>query len=255
MPRKGTRAPKHPRVPRRSGELVEALRSQYRFLVRSAKAFDEGAEDEALRLAVSCRVLFRESGGKSLMQQLGASKTIKLPDTAILHERTGPIRNFQLIGTDEDGNEGTVLASGDDPPGGLTDPADGRDGGMRWTASLDTRMEGASWINLSEWLAADAVRGSSGVIHSRSDFIRVLANQEGGAHIDSTVEADYAELRSDTLGVAVGTVPSAPVTSTNEMLEGIVWELPETNVVEASMRQIGHEAIRALEKHFAADLS
>src|SRR5450759_3899729 len=109
-------APNRPRVPRVSGELVEALRSQYGFLVRSAAAFDAGAEDEAIRLALISRVLFSESGGKSLMQQLGAHKTITLPDTAILHERSGPIRGFRGIGTDAQGNE-VELFNDDDPPG------------------------------------------------------------------------------------------------------------------------------------------
>jgi hypothetical protein len=204
-----------------------------------------------VRLAATCRVLFTESGGgKSLMQQLGTHKTITLPDTAILDKRAyGPIAAFTGFGKDAEGNR-VELFNDNDPPGGLVVNNTSPDGRMRWTAPLDARMQGTSWSKLPKWLSTPAVRGSSGVTHSRSDFIRVLANQEGGAHIDPTVEADYAQLRSDTGGVMIGTFKlGAPQT-----LEHMDWESPETNVVEASMRQIAHEVIRALEKHFPAEL-
>jgi hypothetical protein len=206
-----------------------------------------------VRLAIICRVLFSESGGKSLMQQLGAHKTITLPDTAVFDAQPiAPGISIQLIGTDAEGNEGVV---NDESCGGLTELTNGPRGGMRWTAPLDTRMPQARWMKLSAWLSSVAVRSSTDVTHSRWDFIRVLANQEGGAHLDPTVEISYTQLRGDTLGVLSGPFTPAPGGGFPEKIDLEAMQPPETNVVEASMRQIAHEAIRALEKHFGSDLT
>jgi hypothetical protein len=222
------------------------------FLTRSAAEFDKGAEEEAVRLAGACRVLFSESGGSSLVRQLGVHKTIQLPDTAQFDRQViGPGLSIQMVGEDERGNDLTLPI---EARGGLVDLGQGT-GSMRWFAPGDTRMEGAAWLPLPRWLSAAAVRGSSGATHSRWDFIRVLTNQEGGAHVDSTIDADYAQLRADTLGVLSGPIdvlvePDGSIRFPDEIdMSGML--APEANVVEASMRQIAHEAIRGLERQFS----
>ena len=109
-------------------------------------------------------------------------------------------------------------------------------------------MPDAKWLKLDRWLQTPAVRSSTGVTHSRWDFIRVLANQEGGAHVDPTIEREYAQLREGTLGAV--TFPADQVPPPAESILS-----PGRNVVEASMRQIAHEVQRALEKQFSTILS
>jgi hypothetical protein len=178
-----TDAPRR-RIPRPPGELPTKLREQFGFLQVSAQAFDAGFEAEAVRLAGICRVLFMPAGGQSLMYQLGKHDAITLPDTADFefHERRGlpPL--------------GSPLA-----PGGLT--VIGHRGPQPcFRAPLDSRMDTAEWVPLKTWESRVAVRSSAGVTHSRADFIEVLANQEGGMHIDPTFDEAYGTLREDTMG-------------------------------------------------------
>ncbi len=187
------------------------------------------------------------------MQQLGAHKSIVLPDTAILDfQPIGPGMGVQLMGTKAGSDEQVVLNAGG--PGGVVDLVDTPEG-MRWIAPLDARMAQATWKKLPQWMSAVAVRGSTGITHSRWDFIRVLANQEGGAHVDPSVEITYRDLRIDTLGVLSGPVEIPPGGGLPEKIDIEALQPPDSNVVEAAMRQIAHETIRALEKQFPSELS
>jgi len=78
----------------------------------------------------------------------------------------------------------------------------------------------------------------------------VLANQDGGAHVDPKLDADYVKLRNDTMGRLFGAPPNPGATALEGAIEGIDWKRPDTNVVKATMRQIAHEAIRDVERHF-----
>jgi hypothetical protein len=228
---------KRKRVPRKPGEIHERLRRQYRYLTRSATFFDSGAEDEAERLAGACRVLFSDTGGTSLITQLHARHSFKLPDTAVLDVMGMHVGiPMKLHAVDEHGNEVTPQFAA----GGLIEIVD-TPKGPRWGAPLDARMHDARWLPLDRWLSEPVVRDSTGITHSRDDFIRVLRNQEGGSHVDPTIEEDYARLRDDTLGAL------------SDAGEG--WQPPALNVVEASMRQIAHEAIRAVEQQLSPILS
>ena len=193
-------AAKPPRIPRPPGELANRLRGQFGYLVRSAMAFDEGVEDEAPRLAGACRVLFIPGSGKSLVYQLGAHKSITLPDTSIRNQQAvAPGVAIQLYGTDA---QGKPLTAPRTALGGLAAPAaDLR--GTRWVAQGDAWMLSARWVPLQTWLMAPAVRSSSNKDYSRWDFIRVLANQEGGMHVDPTVEADHVQLGMTRSAIAV----------------------------------------------------
>ena len=74
-------------------ELVEHLRSQVRFLERSAAAFDAGDEDEASRLATSIRVLVHDppkGRPASLLAQLGVKDDLRYVDTSLAHAGLRP---------------------------------------------------------------------------------------------------------------------------------------------------------------------
>jgi hypothetical protein len=52
--------------------LMKKLHEQLMFVERSSKAFDEGLEDEAIRIALSLRVIFHDKGvSKSMISHLG----------------------------------------------------------------------------------------------------------------------------------------------------------------------------------------
>jgi hypothetical protein len=232
--------------PRQPGEVSEQLRTQFGFLTRRIASFDEGHEKEAVALAGVCRVLFSDSGGMSVIKQLGARTELKLPDTAILDwSPVGGGIFVQVRQVNPDGSEGPLS----DSTGGLAE-LNGLADDLRWIAPLDDWMDRARWMGLDEWLTKPAVRGSSGTTYSRQDFIRVLANQEGGMHFAPTVDSAYAKLRDDTMGAAIHPLPGNQIMAPREE-----FVAPGLNVVEASMRQISHEVQRGLEDTFGATLS
>src|ERR1041384_4909262 len=59
--------------------LIEKFREQLRFMERSCDAFDQGAEDEAIRLATSLRIIFHNTTSSTSLVthlKLGAQKML-----------------------------------------------------------------------------------------------------------------------------------------------------------------------------------
>jgi len=57
-----------------TARLPKKLEEQVQFIRRSCNAYDQGAEEEALRIATSLRVIFHQTGAStSLITNLGAS--------------------------------------------------------------------------------------------------------------------------------------------------------------------------------------
>jgi hypothetical protein len=64
-------------------DLIAALRTHMGFRERSAEAFDEGIEDEALRLAGTLRTLLHDKGSSSaLLTQVREQNRLRFLDTA-----------------------------------------------------------------------------------------------------------------------------------------------------------------------------
>jgi hypothetical protein len=56
----------------KNNRLVEKLQEQLRFIQRSCAAFDQGAEEEAIRIAASLRVIFHNTNSStSIISHLG----------------------------------------------------------------------------------------------------------------------------------------------------------------------------------------
>jgi hypothetical protein len=71
-------------MPRTHEELIAQLRTHVTFLRRSGRLFDDGAEDEILRLAISIRVLVHDtSSSASVLEQLGMKATVTYLDSYI----------------------------------------------------------------------------------------------------------------------------------------------------------------------------
>jgi hypothetical protein len=68
--------------------LSSELQKQIRFLNNSSKLFDEGEEDEAVRLATTIRVLFHDTySSTSLLKQLNIKDILNLVDTGVYESR------------------------------------------------------------------------------------------------------------------------------------------------------------------------
>lgn len=153
--------------------LGEKLREQLGFLHRSAKAFDEGHEEEGLRLATVMRVLFHDTFNKrtgkpisaALMTQLAMSDSVMLstPRTDL-----ADWRDFLSVRIDLKSPSPTALIP-----------------------RLDLQLVE---VSLPTWWGTDSVTNADGTSVSRRRLICSAANKDGGAHVDPKLERFYEEL-------------------------------------------------------------
>lgn len=198
-------------IPQTREELEAHLAEQIDFLRASAKAYDDGKEHEAKRLATPIRVLvydFKKS--RSLLGQLGL-KGIGFFDTA------------QDVRPENLSTEfGIVLAE--------LGPQ-----GARFIAPLDAspRAEGIP-VPFEAWWNKPVFRDEDRNVITRSDIVLAIANQDGGAHVDPELEARYAKLsRSNSLGWMAKT-PAGEAAPSGPHL--------------AALRQIAHELLKSLDR-------
>jgi hypothetical protein len=157
--------------------LVEQLGEQVGFLRRSAAAFDEGSEAEAVRLATTIRVLVHDTDtSKSLLGLLGVKDMLEYHDTA------NPIEQRNLLPT-----PGLVMLELNTLSGG------------RYVAPLGMRQtrQPALSKNFGAWWTHDVTRDGRGYLLSRKKYVMLLANKEGGAHIDPNLPKPYVALADE----------------------------------------------------------
>lgn len=154
-------------------ELVAKLKSQVSNFRRSSSAFDDGAFEEAERLASCVYVLLHDglnSRSKSLMGQLGLKSRLRFPDTSYL--KLPPEPGVAVAGP-------PLLWLG------------ARDGVYQYGAPLggtDGKMKDRMpRIAFSKWWEADVYRNSRGNSLSRKNLVFFMRSQDGGAHIDDHI--------------------------------------------------------------------
>jgi hypothetical protein len=141
------------------------LREQLRFLARLADLFDQGAEDEALRLATSLRVILHDTqSSTSLLKHLGLTKTRML----------SPSRGH--------GNWQDYLAQE-----------------INLSSSQPVRMRPLLGNKFVEMSLADWWSNEPVFVHHAQQFSRRIiclsaSNKDGGAHVDSRLEDYYKTL-------------------------------------------------------------
>jgi hypothetical protein len=202
------------RVQRSTEELERRLRDQYRFLQRSAAAFDSGEHAEAVRLATSLRVLLHEGQGSCLLRQLHLIKRLRFLDTAVRPE------------------PGQRIVAG----GGLVilKMVYGPSSGATVEAPLDRRPPTNPDLRFSAWWRDAVIRGSDDQLHTREFLVREMANTEG-AHVDAFVDGDYDALTTDAAGWS-------------HYRDGTTWSPIAGDIAAASIRQIAHEVARTRER-------
>jgi hypothetical protein len=196
-------------------DLEDHFREQVAFLDRSVQAFDSGYEDEAKRLATVIRVLLHDTPkSASVLAQLGVKESIRYLDTA------EPINPRNLVST-----PGLVIMRMTSGVGGS------------YVAPLDDRppVFQPQARDFRRWWETPVTKDATGTQFSRKDYVLGLSNKEGGAHVDPTLDAEYAALsRSNSLGWMY--VPGDESS-----------ELPfANNPALPSVRQISHELLLGL---------
>jgi hypothetical protein len=206
-------------VPRSQEDLIAKAHQQLEFLRGSASAFDQGNESESLRMAACIRILLHDTNSSiSLFNQLG-------------------IKNkFNWINTSETYNPNNLL-----PTLGLV-MFSLQQGGANYQAPLDVlpphRMNKTS--KFEQWWTTPICHVSE-VTWSREEFMKVMANKEGGAHVDPLPDLDYNALVHKN---AIGWVYS------DERGERPV----DGNLVAVSIRQMAFEVLTTCDQQMESML-
>lgn len=195
------------RIQLSQNQLEDHLREQISFLETSANSFDTGTEEEAKRLALAIRILVHDtSSSHSLLGQMG--KKIKFYDTS------------------SDLDPDNILAHG-----GLIANLVGP-GQNRYVARLDNfPINTVKMIDFDNWWNKPVFVDRQGRELTRKDLILTSTNQDGGAHVDSSLDETYANLSRNGLDMIV-----------NHGTGTKLLDKPE----RVAIRQIAHEVLKTL---------
>ncbi|MBI9075694.1 MAG: hypothetical protein JEZ02_09810 [Desulfatibacillum sp.] len=161
---------------RKDNNLLECLFNQIAFLESSAKAFDEGELREAIRMATQVRVLMHETrNSKSLLGQLNVRHTLKYNDTSAPYRPDDLMSYTGLCAI----KVSDTIAS--------------------YHAPLNTRGWKPKKVTLGQWWNGFVVDDRAGTTLSRKDVVSLLANKEGGAHVDTNMSNEYKKLKTGEL--------------------------------------------------------
>jgi hypothetical protein len=190
------------------------LAIQLRFLDRSCCAFDEGDEDEAVRIATTIRTIVHQtSHSTSLLRHLGAeeirllSMAYKPPIQPGTYVITAPIfLAFVRMGASDMSHEPNL-------------------------GQTPVRL-----VSVSEWWTEQLAELGQGVVVRRRDIALVAANRDGGAHVDSELTPEYERLGEN------GRLISWSMTK-----NGTRVELPSPNLHYVALRTMGWEVLNSPE--------
>ena len=195
-------------------DLRRHLSENLGFLTASAAAFDGGFYGEAKRLAVTIRVLIHDTAkSKSLLGLLGYKAGMGFLNTAHPHNAKNLMSHHGLVGLRLGGGENRFFAP-------LNEPAPGRPN---------------RYIFFPGWWNQTVIVDGKKNFFTRRELVLGLANRDGGAHVDPTLDERYADL---TRNNSVGWMVSDGLTSR-----------PLDDVELHSVRQIAYEVSVSIERH------
>jgi hypothetical protein len=199
-------------------ELLGHLKEQIAFMQESAISYDSGFESEAKRLAVVIRVLVHDtSQSTSLLTLLGRKRQMLFYDSASKYDPRNPATSNCLTVMKLSATEAEY-----DAP--LDDLSSGRDKNRK--RSFD------NW-----WERLIIYGDNKNNAFTRKDLVLAVANKEGGAHVDPTLDQRYADLsRFNSLGWKL-------------FVHGEEKDFNNTPILP-SIRQIAHEVLRTLRDEF-----
>jgi hypothetical protein len=165
------------RVPRKYSDLLGALRDQRELLRNAAERYDAGSEVEAKNIAVRLRVFLHDTKNcHSLLAQLGIKERLPFLDTTNV-EMPPEVPHFDA---------GLCMIHAQL----------GEDGYSRYVPAMQNMDPERSHPPQAfvDWWSAPIVTDNSGRPVCRREFVLWLANEDGGAHIDSSLRGAYVEL-------------------------------------------------------------
>lgn len=188
-------------------ELRSAVRKQMRFLVTSGNLVAQGDYDEAVRIAVSLRVLLHDSRhSRSVLGQLGWKDKLHYVNSLRPLEIAPGL--VVALGTDEGETVGEAF--------GLVVLRTDQNGNLAYVAPLDEpahppvgRQTVAPTVPFAEWWKDKVLFSVGEATFSRWDLVDQMAHKDGGAHLD--LEEMTSQFREYKLrGTGVVSIPLPP---------------------------------------------
>jgi hypothetical protein len=207
-----------PKFIRTEEELNEEFNIQKTFLLKSCYDFDIGQHFEAKRISVILRALLKDKGQSvSLLKQI-SRKNMFLSYTYLHSEEFNTQQNFLLCM--------------------LTNPI------HPYLPNFISEAFSKKEMPFGDWWSEIVIKDMAGNTFSREKIILSVAEQDGGAHIDPTINKDYYELtreNSQKVFFSIGDFSNGfPQTFPKGALQPLIPPVWHT------LRQIAHEVIETL---------
>lgn len=191
-------------------ELAKHLTEQIGFLQLSAKAYDLGNEAEAKRMAVTLRVLLHDTKvSSSLLGQMHLKKRMQFVSTAQKYDPTNLLSQQCLLMLSFVGDTARYVP----------------------LFEIEDRYR---LLSFPDWSGEIVLSDQHKRLFRRKHVLKLLANQDGGAHVDPELDDTFAVMKTNDLTGWV--VAKADGTTT-----------PFGNdAVYATMRQMTFEVLQSL---------
>lgn len=196
--------------------LIDKLKEQLQFIERSCAAYDQGAENEALRIATSLRVIFHNTAmSVSLVAHLG-------------FENKNMLSSSRGHGDWQDFLSHQLDLSSAQP--------------IKMLPLLGQQFHE---LSIEDWWKNETVFVHNGNSHSRRKIVLSAANKDGGAHVDNELEEYYKFLCAGEY--AFGITGDLQYKGTPPFPQGIT--IYSNNAYLALIRQFAHETLASV-NHF-----
>lgn len=206
--------------PRSKADLYRELGDQIVLLNHSCSSFDAGLEPVGRHISVSLRVLLHHKNrSRALLEQLGIRNGNYIDSAGPLDEKNlAPECNLVLA---------QAISAGVFQPATYVACCQAGGGFKRPISTPFT-----------QWWTRPVLKDAAGKRFSRLDLVSHVADTDGGAHVDPTLDAEYEEMsRVHGLGWNFGSGPFEPPPGLVFKMRGrlelccvrqIAWELIET---------------------------
>lgn len=185
-------------------ELIDALKTQIKLLQSHARQYDNGLEESSISMATILRTLLWED---SLLSKIHIRKKMDFLNSAYPYEETNLLTQHGLLALHLSADGGEYLPHKNN---GYNKPC-------KYT----------KWMN--EIVLCDGKRN----LFRRKNLIDIVANKDGGAHLDIEIPEDYYNLKENN--------------SMKWMQMSSGSEKPlDNDVVYASIRQMTYEILMSL---------
>ena len=219
------------RVKLSRAELRDQLVEQITLLVSHCEQFDKGEQAFAKAIAVVLRVCLHHGGrSNSLLQQLDLRGGIFFTTFKRINSQS------RLIGC------ALVRTSYDPEKGGHFVP-------ILEPLTLRARLP------FPEWWTGIILRAPTGIVMSRMDIVRAVADTDGGAHVDAGLEETYALFRSGrllALRVIEGENAEVKMHIPIQLTQSAADQGPFDGLVKGaeypSLRTVAHEFLLTMQK-------